>query len=158
MAFKEIADAWASIYANSPATRSGIMFAHLGALVVGGGTAIATDLDAMRALRRPGDDANAEFSRLQGTHRLVISCLTIVVVSGMALMLADFDSYFSSTAFWIKMAGFVALIVNGAMLVKAPNGAGDRASVRRRVRILTAASVTLWLLTTLLGTVVPNVL
>jgi hypothetical protein len=157
MAFKEITDAWASIYANSPATRSAIMFAHVGALVVGGGTAIAADLDAMRKLRR-AEAANVDFDQLQGTHRLVISCLSIVVASGVALMLADFDSYVASTAFWIKMAVFVALIVNGALLVRAPNSGGDAARVRRRVRTLIAASVTLWLVTTLLGTVVPNVL
>ncbi|HEX8031876.1 MAG TPA: hypothetical protein VF491_25595 [Vicinamibacterales bacterium] len=157
MAFKEITDAWASIYANSPATRSAIMFAHVGALVVGGGTAIAADLDAMRKLRQT-EAANADFDQLQGTHRLVISCLSIVVASGVALMLADFDSYVASTAFWIKMAVFVALIVNGALLVRAPSSGGDAARVRRRVRTLIAASVTLWLVTTLLGTVVPNVL
>lgn len=157
MAFRDIADAWASFYANSPAIRSGITFAHLGALVVGGGSAIAADLGTSRALRADPAHLVAEFDRLRGSHRLVLASLAVVVLSGLLLTLADFDAYVASTAFWIKMALFAGLIVNGAMVVRTTT-VSVALSDPRRIRALTTASLVLWLATTLMGTVVPNAL
>src|SRR6188508_422110 len=100
---REIVDAWASFYANSPAARSAITFTHVGALVVGGGSAIAADLGTVRALRRDAPTLRGELDRLHSAHRLVTFSLALVVLSGILLGLADFDAYLASTAFWIKM-------------------------------------------------------
>src|SRR5689334_8278633 len=102
-AIREIVETWASFYANSPATRSALTFTHVGALVVGGGSAIAADLGTVGALRRDAPALRAELSRLHATHRLVTTSLGLVVLSGILLMLADLDAYLASTAFWIKM-------------------------------------------------------
>jgi hypothetical protein len=74
-------------------------------------------------------------------------------------MLADFDAYWASTAFWIKMGIFAALLLNGAIIVtKAPALHEDSSRDRARLHLAAVASLGLWLATTLLGTVVPNAL
>lgn len=156
---RDLIDTWASLYANSAALRSGVAFAHLGALLGGGGCAIAADLASLKAGRRGAGSVQLELRRLHDVHRLVIACLAIVVASGLLLMAADIDAYLASTAFWVKMALVVALALNGALLIStaARAEAGDARAVRR-LRVVTLASLTLWFATTLLGAVLPNAL
>jgi len=156
---RELIDTWASLYANSAAIRSGVAFAHVGALLGGGGCAVAADLWTLKASQRGTASVQAELERLHGVHRIVVANLAIVIVSGLLLMGADFDAYLVSTAFWIKMALVVALVVNGAVLVRTSIriATGDARAVRR-VRVVSMASLTLWFVTTLMGAVLPNVL
>jgi uncharacterized membrane protein len=152
-------ETWAAFYANSPATRSAVTFAHVGALVVGGGSAIAADLGTVKALRRDAPTLRAELARLQSTHRVVTTGLALVVSSGLLLMLADLDAYVASTAFWLKMGLFAALVLNGAIVVSTTaTTREDTPHSRARIRLAALTSLVLWLATTLLGTVVPNAL
>jgi uncharacterized membrane protein len=157
-AIRDIVEAWASFYANSPAARSAVTFTHVGALVVGGGSAIAADLGTIRAMRGDGAALRAELARLHATHRLVTASLALVVVSGILLTLADFDAYVASRAFWIKMGLFAALLANGVVIVSTTAARRDDPRVHARLRLAALASLVLWLSTLLLGTVVPNVL
>lgn len=159
MAPRELIDAWASIYANAPAIRSAVSFAHLGALLSGGGCAIAADAWMLAAARRGPDDARAEAERLHGVHRVVVTSLAIVVMSGLLLMAADFDAYVESTAFWIKMGVVAALAVNGALLMRASGRvtSGDLLAVPLLHRI-SMLSLALWFASTLMGAVLPNAL
>ena len=125
--------------------------------MAGGGCAIASDLALLRAFRRGVTAVAEEAARLHDVHRVVIASLVAVVASGVLLMLADLDAYLVSAAFWMKMAAVVALLVNGAVLVRA----GDHAAHHGEVRLLRAASsasLLLWTGTTLLGATFPNVL
>jgi hypothetical protein len=159
MPIRELADTWASLYANSAAVRSGVAFGHIGALLGGGGCAIAADLWTLEASRRGDAAVRAELERLHGVHRIVVVNLAVVVVSGLLLMAADLDAYFASAAFWIKMALVVALVVNGALLVRTGSRIAARdSSAVRRMRVVSMASLALWFATTLLGAVLPNVL
>jgi len=153
----ELLDTWSSLYSNSPALRSAIAFAHIGGLLTGGGCAVAADLATMRAFRRGPDAITHEAARLHDVHRVVIGSLICVVASGFLLMFPDFDAYVASMAFWIKMAAVVALVINGAWLMRA----GDRAARQVHVhhlQLASAASLLLWTATTLLGATLPNVL
>ena len=156
---RELIDTWASLYANSAAIRSGVAFAHVGALLGGGGCAVAADLWTLKASQRGTASVQAELERLHGVHRVVVANLAIVVISGVLLMGADFDAYLASAAFWIKMALVVGLVVNGAVLVRTSIriAAGDTRAVGR-VRAVSMASLTLWFVTTFMGAVLPNVL
>jgi hypothetical protein len=156
---RELIDTWASIYANSAAIRSGVAFGHVGALLAGGGCAIAADLWTLKASRGGYAAVQTEVERLHGVHRIVVVNLAVVVVSGLLLMAADVDAYLASTAFWIKMALVVALVINGAVLVRTSHriAASDTRPVRR-LRIVSMASLALWFATTLLGAVLPNAL
>jgi hypothetical protein len=159
MPIRELADSWASIYANSAAIRSAVAFAHLGGLVSGGGCAVAADLGTLGALRRGFDALAPELARLHRAHRLVVSSLVVVTISGVLLMLADLDAYLASSAFWIKMALVVALGVNGAALMQTGGRAatGDARAVAR-LKLISLVSLTLWFGTTLMGSVLPNAL
>jgi uncharacterized membrane protein len=157
--FRELVETWSSIYANSAAMRSALSFAHIGALVTGGGCAIAADLSVLRATRRSIDRLGDELQRLAGVHRIVISSLAVVIVSGVCLVFADLDAYLESRVFWIKMALVAGLTINGALLMRSSaRAASEGPAAAARLRLVSLASVTLWMLTTLLGAVLPNVL
>jgi hypothetical protein len=159
MGLRELADNWSSIYSGSAALRSAIAFAHVGGLVTGGGCAIAADLGTLQALRRGREALALELTRLHASHRLVIVSLFVVIASGVLLMLADLDAYLASTAFWIKMALLVVLIVNGMALVQTgARAATGRDAAVARLRLVSVVSVVLWLATTLMGAVLPNAL
>jgi hypothetical protein len=74
------------------------------------------------------------------------------------LLGADLDTYVASRIFWLKMALIAALLINGALLVRA----GRRVDALEtsdwvRLRRASVASLALWFLTTLLGAALPNV-
>ena len=76
----------------------------------------------------------------------------------MLLLGADFDTYVASRIFWLKMALIAALLINGALLVRA----GRRVDALEtsdwvRLRRASVASLALWFLTTLLGAALPNI-
>lgn len=154
-----LAESWSSLYSGSALLRSAISFAHIGGLMCGGGCAVAADLGTLRAWRRGGAARHLELTRLHDVHRLVITSLAVVVVSGILLMLADLDAYVVSATFWIKMALVGAITVNGVMLMRTAARAehGDERAWRR-MRLVSLASLALWLLTTLVGAVLPNAL
>jgi hypothetical protein len=155
----ELADSWSSIYSGSPAIKSAVGFAHIGALLAGGGMAIAADRATLAAHRFGGDAMRREAARLGGIHGTVIVSVAVIVFSGFLLMLADLDAYLESPAFWIKMALVLALLVNGAVLrhtgrVAASGDARAHRTLARAARV----SLGLWFVTTLAGAVLPNVL
>ena len=158
-AIQDLADTWSSIYTHSPAIKSALAFAHIGGLVGGGGCAIAADRATLKALRRPVAEAAHRIEELHNVHTVVIVGLVLVVASGALLALADLDTYLQSTVFWIKMAFVVALLANGALVVRAGSRVhnGD-ASARGALRFACVASLTLWFATTLIGAALPNVL
>jgi uncharacterized membrane protein len=159
MPVREVVDTWASIYANSATLRSGVAFTHVGALLSGGGCAIAADLGTLKAWRAGAESLRFELRRLHHVHRTVMTSLTLVVVSGLLLTAADLDAYLASTAFWTKMALVCALVANGAVLLStcARAESGD-ARAARHLRVVSVASLVLWFATTLMGAVLPNAL
>jgi hypothetical protein len=159
MPVRELVDTWASIYANSATLRSGVAFMHVGALLGGGGCAVAADLGTLKAWRKGAESLHFELRRLHDVHRIVITSLTLVIASGVLLTAADVDAYLASTAFWTKMALVCALAANGAVLLStcARAESGD-VRAAQRLRGVSVASLVLWFATTLMGAVLPNVL
>ena len=155
----DLADSWSSIYSGSAVIKSAVGFAHVGALLAGGGMAIAADRATLAAHRSGGDAMRREADRLGGMHGTVLVSFAIILVSGVLMMFADLDAYLQSTAFWIKMALVVALLVNGGVLRQAARvaAAGD-ARAHRTLATAARLSLGLWFVTTLAGAVLPNVL
>jgi hypothetical protein len=145
------------VYSNSAAVRSFVVFGHIGGLVSGGGCAIAADLGLLRAVAAGPAAFGNELARVRHTHRIVIGSLAIVTASGLLLMFANFDAYVASWTFWLKMALVAALLLNGALVAR-ESGSDRRASPNlQRARLVSIASLVLWLATTLAGAVLPNV-
>lgn len=143
---------WGSYYSNHAVIRTLVTFAHIGGLVVGGGAAIVADRSLLAAFRRGEAQPGPLLQSVQRTHTTVVVGLLIVLVSGVLLVAADLDTYLDSWLFWTKMALVVLLLINGAVLWRA-----ERRAAWGTLRWTALASLTLWLLTTLLGTGLLNI-
>ena len=153
---------WQSAYNNSAALSTSVIFVHLGAMLFGGGVAIAADRVTLKALR--GDDAEKVrvLRELEATHTTVIIALAVSFISGVALAAADVKNFATSPIFWTKMALVALLLVNGWTLRSAERGAlreGDRAGSSRywpRLRATSILSIALWTCVLLAGTILVN--
>jgi hypothetical protein len=160
----QLAAPWQQAYADSRVLPTAVLYAHFAALLVGGGLALAADRATLRAAR--GGDADArrrQLAELAGAHRLVVGALAALLASGALLFLADVETFATLPAFWAKMALVAALLGNGLAMTRAERAlhgapADDDADDRRWARLRThaAASVALWMLTVLAGTVLTN--
>src|SRR5690242_2535484 len=105
----DVMTSWGSIYANHAVVRTLVAFTHVGALIAGGGAAIATDRSVLGAAA--DEPARRALLRtLHGTHRLVIASLVLIMASGLLLFASDFETFLYSRFFWIKMALVVLLM------------------------------------------------
>jgi uncharacterized membrane protein len=156
---RTLATDWSSVYSNHAALRTAVTFAHLGGLVVAGGSAIVADRAILTALKRDDAQCRSLLASVQSSHAMVLIGLVFVLASGVLLFAADVDTYLSSRLFWIKMGLSVLLIVNGAGLMRAERHtrASDHRNSGRILRWTALASVTLWSATTLLGTGLLNI-
>ena len=94
---------------------------------------------------------------LKRTHALVLAGLIVLAVSGVLLLAADFDTYWHSRIFWLKMGLIGLLVANGALLLRAERRlrGGERSAWIAMYRT-TTASLVLWALTTLAGAALPK--
>jgi hypothetical protein len=149
---------WNSFYSNHAAIRTLIGFMHVGGLLIGGGCAISADRMTLLAARRGTEARQTQLDALRDSHRIVLVSLTVVMLSGVLLFAADTATFLHSTFFWVKMALIAALLVNGAVLTRAERWAEmNTARGWRALTITSTLSLTLWLITTLAGTALPNV-
>ena len=153
-----LVEVWASVYSNHAALRTTVEFLHVGGLVGGGGCAIASDRATFLALGQPPDARVHHLRALAGVHRIVVVGLTAVVVSGVLLFASDYDTFLSSTVFWVKMGLVSLLLVNGSLLLRAERQAarGDE-SAWARLAWTSGASLALWFLTALAGIALTNI-
>src|SRR5579871_1181689 len=112
----ELLQTWGSFYANHAAVRTLVAFVHVGALIAGGGLAVATDRAMLTAVLDDDWSRRSLLETLQGTHRLVIGSLVLLTVSGFLLFAADYDTFLYSRFFWIKMSLVALLTLNGVVL------------------------------------------
>jgi hypothetical protein len=147
---------WNALYSNSKAVSTAVTSVHVLSLMVGGGLAIAADRTTLRFARRTAPARAAHLEELHAVHRPVLLALVVLFVSGVLLTAADIETFVGSAIFWVKL-GFVAvLLVNGIALVLTENrlrGAAPATdALWKRMRVLSVASLALWMLTVALGT------
>ncbi len=145
---------WSDLYNGSVAVSTGFTFAHLGAMMVAGGFAVATDRAILRASRMAAPERTYTLRELRAVHRPVLVALGIVVLTGIAMLGSDLRTFLPSPIFWVKMALIGALLANGLLLRRAE--AGLRADplhrgAWKRLRNASLRSGGLWLLTVLFG-------
>jgi hypothetical protein len=154
----EFLTTWSSFYANHAAVRTLVAFFHVGALIAGGGLAVASDRSLLTTVVDDDFSRRSLLESLEATHRFVIGALVLIVCSGLLLFASDYDTFLHSKFFWIKMALVAALTTNGALLLRAERRAmsGDERAWHL-LRSTAIASITLWFLTTLGGVALPNI-
>ena len=146
-----LADPWQHLVSHSPAVSTSLLFAHVGALVAGGGLALSADRTTMRL--RHADEAAREHHLLETAqiHRPIVLALAVSLASGGLLFLADVEVFSASRTFWFKMALTALLLANGLVMARTDASAA-RAPILWRRRVLSAyASVLLWYTIVLAG-------
>jgi len=148
---------WGSFYSNHALARTLITFAHIGGLVAAGGAAMTVDRGLLLSSRRTNESGRAQLAATRSTHGFVLWGLVLVTVSGLLLFAADVDTFWASRVFWIKIGLIALLVANGIALMWSERRAssGDT-SAWRTLRWTAAASITLWMLTTLAGVALLN--
>lgn len=143
---------WADYYGNHQVASVAIRTLHLSGLMVGGGTAVSTDWRLLSAWATPGS-RGAALAQLAASHRAVVASLAVVATTGAAMLAADTDIYLHSTLFWVKMALFATLLLNGLLLLAAERRVASPASAAwRPLAIVSSVSLTLWFVLLLVGT------
>ncbi len=151
---------WQELYSHSKVLTGAVLYAHVGGLLVGGGFAIASDRSALRAIKGSAAERTHMLREFTAVHRPVILALTVVVLSGVALLLSDVETFLVSPVYWTKMGLVLTLAANGWLLMQSERRLiTDPADTNRAwvaLRRGSIASITLWLSTALAGVILAN--
>jgi hypothetical protein len=137
---------WAEFYDSHQLVSVTVRFLHMVGLLVGGGTALATDRHLVRAARSGPSERAASFAALGDSHRVVVPALGAVVLTGLLMTAADTPTFLGSRLYWSKMGLVTLLFLNGLGIL-----AAERAVARGRERawrwlgVFSGASLGLWL-------------
>ncbi len=151
---------WADFYSHSKGTETVVQSLHIGGLLLGGGLAVAADRSTLRAMREAAGDRASHLRELATVHRWVLTGLTIMAVSGVALVTADIETFFGSWIYWTKMALVVALLANGYVITRTEERlmkeGGDDSPHWHTLRRTAKASLGLWFTITVAGVALVN--
>jgi hypothetical protein len=129
-----------------------VRYFHLAGLVVGGGTALATDRQILKALRSGPSGRAATVTALHASHRVVVPALALVVVTGLLMTASDTATFLGSPLFWAKMGLVALLLLNGAGIVAAERAVSrERAGGWPWLGFTSVASLVLWLVILFVG-------
>lgn len=157
-ALASLTQPWADLYGDSGLLQGLVTFLHIGGVVLAGGLALAMDRATFRVLAKPLGVRREHLSELGAVHGPVLWGLGVVLVSGVALMFADVETFLPSWLFWLKMTLLAVLLVNGLTLKRAEKRlAGNPGSSKgwRQLRWAAGRSVALWAIVLLLGVLLP---
>lgn len=156
-ALVQLVQPWASLYNDSKVLSSGVMFAHLSGLLLGGGGAVAADRDTIRTSRTSEEEQRAHLADLRAVHRIVLTGLIVSFLSGLLMLAADIEALAGSAAFWIKMGLIGLLLANGMVMVRAERRvAPGRMDGWARLRVVSRLSLTLWFAIVLVSTLLTS--
>jgi hypothetical protein len=151
---------WADFYGHSKAAVTIVTFLHIGGLLLAGGLAIATDRSTLRALRLEAAERGSHLRELSVVHKWVVPGLVVVLLSGVALVTADIETFWASWIYWLKMALVAALLVNGLFMTRVEHSlavdASDGSPHWGTLRRVATASLALWFLIAALGVALVN--
>jgi cytochrome b subunit of formate dehydrogenase len=156
----DVLEPWATLYKDSKPVQVGVMFTHLGALVVGGGLALTKDREVIRAVRDGTAGAVYSAPERVAVHRTVVAALAVLALSGLALLAADVETFLVSPVYWSKMTLVVLLLLNGAWMLRIESRLGGAPSAAqagwKMLRNSSRTSAALWFSIVLLGVWLEN--
>jgi hypothetical protein len=151
---------WAKLYSDRTSVSTAVTYLHLAGVLVGGGFAVFADREALRLTARSDQPDRwwQALDHLHGVHRWVLAGLALTFVTGLLMMFADLDTYLSSAVFWTKMGLIALLLGNGYMRVRAERLLRQGAAAGwRRLRQSSVASLVLWFIVLLAGTILTTI-
>ena len=87
---------WSDFYGHSKLAETIVVFIHVGGLLLAGGIAIATDRLTLRAVAAGRDERLRYLDELHAVHRWVLIGLTLILLSGLALVTSDIETFWGS--------------------------------------------------------------
>lgn len=151
---------WADFYGQTKPLQAGVEFLHVGALLLGGGFAVASDRAALRALKGDPDQRAHVLREIGAVHKPVTIALAVSAASGLVMLSTDVGTFLVSPVFWTKMALVLLLLANGYLVMRSDERLRSDPSPANgawgRLRFGAIASITLWLSTTLAGVILLN--
>jgi uncharacterized membrane protein len=151
---------WNDFYSHSKLTETIVLSLHVGGVLLGGGLAIAADRGTLRALRVAAAERPHYTRELAAVHRWVLTGLTIVVLSGIALVTSDIETFWGSWIYVTKMALFVVLLINGLMMTRAETAlrrdASESSAAWTSLHRTAVTSIGLWFAIAVLGIALVN--
>jgi hypothetical protein len=146
---------WSTMYGDSTALSVGLTYAHLGAMMVGGGLAIAADRTVLKAGMVTEVEARRTLAASVGdVHRPVVLALLVSLVSGALQLAADLEALAGNRIMWVKIGLLAALAVNGLLMLRDERGlraAPEATKWLSALRVRAMVSVVLWLAIVLAG-------
>lgn|SRR6185437_748038 len=159
-ALVELLKPWNDFYSHSKTTVTIVTFVHIGGILLAGGLAIAADRGTLRALQIAAGDRAHYTRELRSVHRWVITGLVAVVLSGLLMLASDFETFWGSAIYWIKMTLVVILLVNGYGMMRAEaqleRDASESSPAWAALRRTAISSLVLWFIITALGIALVN--
>lgn len=151
---------WNDFYSHSKTAETIVLSLHIGGLLLAGGFAIGADRNMLRALRVGGSARAQALTEQSAIHRWVISGLAIIVLSGLALVTSDIETFWGSWIYWLKMALVALLLINGLMMTRTETAlasdASDASPHWASLRRSAVTSLTLWFAITFVGVALAN--
>jgi hypothetical protein len=150
-------EGWARFYADSKVISTGVIYVHLAGLLLGGGAAVTADRATLKAARE-ADPVRADHLAFLGTiHGVAIAGLGMLAASGLAMLLADLETFWSAKTFWIKMSLVALLLANGLLMQQAERLARTiPARAWTQLKATSIASLLLWFAIVLAGTILAS--
>lgn len=158
---------WNRLFSHSKLVSGSVTGAHIIALFIGGGFAIAADRLTLRAHVRDRAIRIHQLREVQAVHAPVLIGIGVLLVSGVLLALSDVKTFLPSPFFWLKLTLVALLLGNGGALTVAERRltamisvgepASDEGPLWSRMRVLAWSSVALWTATAVAGIVLSNI-
>ncbi|HEY4218267.1 MAG TPA: hypothetical protein VGM67_14090 [Gemmatimonadaceae bacterium] len=156
-------EGWKHLYSHSTTISTTILTLHLGSMFVGGGLALAADRMTLRVSADHPDERARQLAEVAAVHRAVLIGIALLLITGVALSLADLENFLTAPVFWIKLILVVLLLVNGALLQRSESrlrrsaeGTAAPPSDWGRLRTFSVLSIVLWLATFVVGSLLTN--
>ncbi len=153
---------WQSAYSDSTVVSTTVTALHLIGMLIGGGLAISADRATLRISNEQPGQRQWHLGELNAIHRPVLMAMSLLFITGVAMVAADVTTFITSPVLWIKL-GLVALLVgNGVVLERTETAlrrpeksAEDSAAAKLwdRLRLSAMVSIALWILTLVAGSV-----
>jgi hypothetical protein len=156
-------EGWKDLYSHSTTISTIVLTTHLGAMFIGGGLALAADRMTLRVSAQSRDERARQLAEVADVHRPVLIGIALLLISGIALALADLENFLTSVVFWIKLLLVALLLINGAFLQRSearlrrsPDDSGTTESDWGRLRTFSVLSIVLWISTFVVGSLLTN--
>ena len=151
---------WQAVYGDYGILSISITALHLIGMLVGGGLAIAADRATLRISEEAPSQREWHLGELNAIHRPVLIAMSLLLVTGIAIIAADVKTFITSPWLWVKLTLVALLVINGVVLertetaLRRTGGSAPAVSSEKlwsRLRLSAICSIAVWIATLVAG-------